>query len=97
MVEIIVLGAGVAGLAAARRLSATGCNVTLVQARDRGIGAATRLADPVERTLFFAGEATQERLAGTVGGALDSGYRAAEEILATKIAKVAQGTRKSRR
>lgn len=39
-----------------------------------------RLADAVENTLFFAGEATDERQEGTVAGALASGYRAAEEI-----------------
>jgi monoamine oxidase len=39
------------------------------------------LARPVERTLFFAGEATAGGLAGTVEGALRSGERAAEELL----------------
>lgn len=38
------------------------------------------LAAPIEETLFFAGEATDERLSGTVAGALASGYRAAEEV-----------------
>ena len=33
-------------------------------------------------TLFFAGEATHETAAGTVHGALESGVRAAQEILA---------------
>ncbi len=40
------------------------------------------LARPVGRTLFFAGEATAGGLAGTVEGALRSGERAADEILA---------------
>jgi len=42
-----------------------------------------RLGEPVENTLFFAGEATAEPAElGTVGGALDSGVRAARETLA---------------
>ena len=42
-----------------------------------------RLAAPVERTLFWAGEATHAAgSAGTVHGALASGYRAASEVLA---------------
>ena len=44
-------------------------------------GAAASLALPVERTLFFAGEATAGGLAGTVEGALASGERAAREVL----------------
>ena len=40
------------------------------------------LAQPVEDTLFFAGEATDEEEGGTVAGALQSGQRAAREILA---------------
>jgi monoamine oxidase len=32
--------------------------------------------------VFFAGEATSERLAGTVAGAIASGERAADEVLA---------------
>lgn len=40
------------------------------------------LARPLEDTLFFAGEATDEDASGTVAGALQSGRRAAREILA---------------
>jgi monoamine oxidase len=40
------------------------------------------LARPVDDTLFFAGEATDEEEGGTVAGALLSGQRAAREILA---------------
>jgi monoamine oxidase len=43
-------------------------------------GVPSKLAEPVQNTLFFAGEATEERLAGTVGGSLVSAYRAAEEV-----------------
>jgi len=40
------------------------------------------LAQPLEDTLFFAGEATDDEEGGTVAGALRSGQRAAHEILA---------------
>jgi monoamine oxidase len=48
-----------------------------------GLSAPRRLAEPVASTLFFAGEATHEHLNGTVGGALASGRRAANEMLAS--------------
>jgi len=45
-------------------------------------GAQQALASPVEKTLFFAGEATDiSGNNGTVHGAIASGYRAAQEIL----------------
>jgi monoamine oxidase len=48
----------------------------------KGARARTSLARPVEHTLFFAGEAADvEGDAGTVGGALQSGVRAAREVL----------------
>ncbi len=40
------------------------------------------LARPIENTLFFAGEATSVGHIGTVHGALESGQRAAKEIIA---------------
>jgi monoamine oxidase len=46
-----------------------------------GEGARERLAEPIEDTLFFAGEATDVEEAGTVAGALRSGERAAREVL----------------
>ena len=47
-----------------------------------GSGARERLAEPVDDTLFFAGEATAAAgEAGTVAGALRSGYAAAAAIL----------------
>ena len=47
-----------------------------------GIEAAQRLAEPLEETLFFAGEATDfQGYSGTVHGAIESGHRAAREIL----------------
>jgi monoamine oxidase len=48
-----------------------------------GIGASAALARPVARTLFFAGEATTgDGEHGTVHAALESGARAAGEVLA---------------
>lgn len=47
-----------------------------------GQGARELLRQPLESTLFFAGEATNtEGEAGTVGGALQSGMRAARELM----------------
>lgn len=43
--------------------------------------AVARLAEPVDQTLFFAGEATDFNLCGTVAGAIASGYRVADEVL----------------
>jgi monoamine oxidase len=47
-----------------------------------GQSARDTLAGPIEDTLFFAGEATHAGQSGTVAGAIASGYRAAEQILA---------------
>lgn len=41
------------------------------------------LAAPVDETLFFAGEATHEGSTGTVDGAIETGLRAAREVLAS--------------
>jgi monoamine oxidase len=47
-----------------------------------GVGAQQELARPVDDTLFFAGEATHiQGHAGTVHGAIETGERAAEEII----------------
>jgi monoamine oxidase len=46
-----------------------------------GQGAREQLREPLERTLFFAGEATDAEEAGTVAGALRSGLRAAREVM----------------
>jgi len=46
-----------------------------------GEGAREALAAPVAGRLFFAGEATDVEQAGTVAGALESGKRAARELL----------------
>ena len=46
-----------------------------------GADAGERLARPVDRTLFFAGEATSRDYAGTVESAIETGERAARAIL----------------
>ncbi|HEX8169693.1 MAG TPA: NAD(P)/FAD-dependent oxidoreductase [Thermoanaerobaculia bacterium] len=46
-----------------------------------GSGAHAELARPVRNTLFFAGEATSGDQTGTVAGAVDSGFRAAAEVI----------------
>ena len=46
-----------------------------------GDGARESLAEPVADTLYFAGEATDAEESGTVGGALQSGVRAARAII----------------
>ncbi|MFL6246914.1 MAG: flavin monoamine oxidase family protein [Thermoanaerobaculia bacterium] len=46
-----------------------------------GSGAHDALAKPLRRTLFFAGEATSGDQTGTVAGAIESGRRAARELL----------------
>jgi monoamine oxidase len=48
-----------------------------------GADAARNLAKPVAGKLFFAGEATDPEFSATVGGAVRSGRRAAEEVLAS--------------
>lgn len=42
------------------------------------------LAEPVAHTLFFAGEATSRDDIGTVQGAVESGWRAAGEVLVAR-------------
>ncbi|HKW74863.1 MAG TPA: NAD(P)/FAD-dependent oxidoreductase [Terriglobales bacterium] len=56
-----------------------------------GTGAAHALAEPVEGTLFFAGEATNsDGHAGTVHGAIATGRRAAKEALSASQSKAIQ-------
>jgi len=82
-VDVVVVGAGAAGLVAARRLTERGYMVALVEARDRvgGVEVPRQFGEPVAETLFFAGEATNaEGHTGTVHGALATGYRAADDV-----------------
>jgi monoamine oxidase len=46
-----------------------------------GSGAHQTLARPLRSTLFFAGEATSSDQTGTVAGAIETGRRAARELL----------------
>ena len=48
-----------------------------------GVEAQRTLARPLDNTLFFAGEATSIGHIGTVHGAIESGHRAAKEVLAS--------------
>lgn len=49
-----------------------------------GSGAHKQLARPLRSTLFFAGEATNGEQTGTVAGAVESGKRAAKELLRSR-------------
>lgn len=49
-----------------------------------GSNAANELAKPLAGTIFFAGEATSSDQTGTVAGAIESGKRAANEILRSR-------------
>lgn len=49
-----------------------------------GVGLRSQLAQPIDQVLFFAGEATHTTRASLVHGALESGIRAAHEILSLK-------------
>ena len=50
-----------------------------------GLPAQQTLAQPLSDKLFFAGEATCTGHVGTVHGAIQSGQRAAREILSTAL------------
>ena len=52
-----------------------------------GLAAQQTLARPIDQTLFLAGEAMSIGHIGTVHGAIDTGQRAAREILATLVSK----------
>jgi monoamine oxidase len=53
-----------------------------------GLDAEAALAEPIDNTLFFAGEATNAQgHSGTVHGALATGFRAAREILDRRISR----------
>lgn len=55
-----------------------------------GSKARKALARPIDSTLFFAGEATDQEEAAGVGGALNSGVRAARQLLDGRRRKAAQ-------
>lgn len=61
-----------------------------------GMGAQSGLAAPIEDTLFFAGEATASaEEIGTVSGAVESGLRAAREVVAAVGGIAVGGTKKA--
>ncbi|ESA32063.1 amine oxidase [Leptolyngbya sp. Heron Island J] len=60
-----------------------------------GVGLRSQLAQPVDQVLFFAGEATHPTRAATVHGALESGMRAAHEILSFSTSRAARGLHKN--
>jgi monoamine oxidase len=49
-----------------------------------GSNAHRALAKPIAKTLFFAGEATNSEETGTVAGAIESGHRAAREVVSSR-------------
>ncbi|MBV9001470.1 MAG: FAD-dependent oxidoreductase [Solirubrobacterales bacterium] len=56
MVDVVVLGAGLAGLSAARDLKRAGADVTVLEARDRAGGRVEAVALPDGRTVQAGGE-----------------------------------------
>ncbi|MEM7772621.1 MAG: NAD(P)/FAD-dependent oxidoreductase [Cyanobacteria bacterium P01_A01_bin.37] len=54
-----------------------------------GVGLRSQLAQSIDQVLFFAGEATHPIRAATVHGALESGIRAAHEILSLNTSRAA--------
>jgi 2-polyprenyl-6-methoxyphenol hydroxylase-like FAD-dependent oxidoreductase len=88
--RIIAVGAGLAGLGAARALGARDLDVVVLEARDRlggrchGIGGSPAafevLAEPIEGRVLFAGGATYRHHWACTRGAYVSGLREAARI-----------------
>jgi monoamine oxidase len=53
--------------------------------RPGGLGARALLATPIDQVLFWAGEATSSERPATVHGAMESGARAAQEVLGSRL------------
>jgi monoamine oxidase len=76
--DVVVVGAGLAGLTAARELAGAALDVQVLEARDR-VGGRT-LSQPVGR-IHWAGTETATRWMGYMDGAIQSGKRAAAEVM----------------
>ena len=72
--KVIVLGAGLAGLAAAKELRQAGHNVTVLEARERPGGRVSTLREP------FAGELFAEEGAAAYSGAYSTAIKYIEEL-----------------
>ncbi len=57
------------------------CRMGYSFVRPGGLGARAQLATPTENVIFWAGEATDPLRPATVHGAVESGFRAASEVL----------------
>lgn len=90
MTSVLVLGAGLAGLSCACHLARRGCDVTVLEARDRVGGRVHTLRDfphglRAEAGAEFVDGNHRHVLGGraTLEGALESGARAARDVLRT--------------
>ena len=77
--QVLIIGAGMAGLGAAEKLVAAEVDVTILEARDR-VGGRT-VTEPIAAKIFFAGEATHRSFPGMAHGAYLSGVREADRLL----------------
>jgi monoamine oxidase len=75
--EVVIVGGGAAGIAAARRLREAGVDYLLVEARDRLGGRGWTVPGPV-------GEACSEHDFSTAHGAYHTGIAAAEQAIAAR-------------
>jgi monoamine oxidase len=73
MADVLVLGAGLAGLSCARDLARGGADVTLLEARDRPGGRVEQLRLPDGRTLQMGGEVVAEFHTAYLGLAAELG------------------------
>lgn len=77
--SIIVIGAGMAGIMAARTLHDAGLDVVVLETRDR-LGGRTHTDDSLGSSVDL-GAATHPHFYATVHGAYETGVRAAREVI----------------